>query len=160
MEKTTIKIRYKWEFFLGLIVALFALLALLLEISFWKNGMNWERIVGVVGTSLFLIAGIIVTMVSSQTAEISEKGIVFKNILRKPQFLSWQEITKIQIEDVKSLSIQGIIHETKWICIHYNAPKGCRYICPTDKNISVLRYYIQKYAFTEDSDRNDLLDLW
>ena len=172
MEKTIIRIRYSWEYFLGPILTSVWLTILLIQISLIGNEIDFQEIVITVGCVLFFIAGIIATIVSSQTAEVSEKGILFKNLFRKLQFLSWQEIQKIQIEDTKNLSMQGIIHETKWVCIYYNQNLSnqknynnskkikCRYICPTEKNIYTLQYYIHKYAFTDDQFRNDMLDIW
>lgn len=175
MKKTIIKIRYRWEYFFGPIVAFIGLLILVILLAKKQldgNTVAFQETFAIVGCVLFFICGVIATIVSFQTAEVSEEGILFKNLFRKIHFLPWNEIKKIQIEDIKNLSTQGIIHETKWICVYYDQVQSCqkmsnnlrktkcRHICPTPKNISVLRYYIHKYAFTSDQTRNDMLDIW
>lgn len=131
-------------------------LAILPYIAFSSTSKIFEIIWVIIG-SLFAIAFLIGAIVSYQTAVLDESGIIFRVAIWQIAKVNWNEIVKLDVQDLTTLYSNVRTISVKWIVLHTalnqeakhgggNAKNKPPYqIKYCEKNANILMDFCKKY---------------
>ena len=166
MDKTIIKIRYRWGYLQHIVLAFLSIFMLVTPRLFVEVAED-EHILEIIWYIFFSAVTVmffIFCFTSYETAELTEEYIIIKSKFRTIKTIKWRDLVNVQIVDLPTGTAGYSIIYKEWIVLYTDlkqcensggvnkSKKGPWYIANINDNCQIIKKYIDNYNLGIDTN--------